>query len=211
MESLGVDENIAQGSGVSDPDGYESSSSEGDVFVSKKGEKGRGAAKKKGRTLLQPTESQDSFLGDDDVVLDSPERPASSDESFSSGTADLGSRSLKSMAKTATRTTAKTAESPHPSFPTTRRRSVSHLRADWMLFYLRGPSKSPTTASSPRPLPGQIFYSMFYSFPSQTIFYFILLLFYNFHPRLLFVRQSICYAPFTTRPRTPSQLKPPSP
>jgi hypothetical protein len=34
--------------------------------------------------------SQD-FLGDDDIVPDSPERPASSSESFSSGTEDLGS------------------------------------------------------------------------------------------------------------------------
>ena len=211
MESLGVDENIAQGSGVSDIDGYESSSSEGYVFTSKKGEKGRGAAKKKGRTLLKATVSQDSFLGDDDVVPDSPEPPASSDESFSSGTDDLGSRSLKSMAKTATRTTAKTAESPHPSFLTTRRRSVLRLSADWMLFYLRGPSTSPTTASSPRPLPGQIFYSMFYSFPSQTIFHFILLLFYNYQPRLLFARIGQCYVPFTTRPRAPNQHKPPSP
>ena len=39
MENLGVDENIAQGSGVSDIDGYESSSSEEDVFASKKGKK----------------------------------------------------------------------------------------------------------------------------------------------------------------------------
>jgi hypothetical protein len=50
MEGLGVDENIAQGSGVSDLDGRESFSSEDDVFTSKKGKKGRGAAKKKGRT-----------------------------------------------------------------------------------------------------------------------------------------------------------------
>ena len=35
--------------------------------------------------------SQDSFLGDDDVVPDSPERPASSDESFSSSTDSFGS------------------------------------------------------------------------------------------------------------------------
>ena len=43
MESLGVDENIAQGSGVSDIDGYESSSSEEDVFASQNGKK-KGAA-----------------------------------------------------------------------------------------------------------------------------------------------------------------------
>ena len=90
MENLGVDENIAQGSGVLDIDGYESSSSEEDVFALKKGKK-KGAAKKKGRTSLKATVSQDSFLGDDDVVLDSPEPPASSDESFSSGTDSFGS------------------------------------------------------------------------------------------------------------------------
>ena len=90
MENLGVDENIAQGSDVLDFDGYESSSSEEDVFASKKGKKGRGAAKKKGRTSLKATVSQDSFLGDDDVVPDSPEPPASSDESFSSGTDSFG-------------------------------------------------------------------------------------------------------------------------
>ena len=76
MENPGVDENITQGSGVSDLDGYESSSSEEDVFESKKGTKGRGAAKKKGRTSLKATVSQDSFLGDDDIVPDSPERSA---------------------------------------------------------------------------------------------------------------------------------------
>ena len=91
MENLGVDENISQGSGVSDLDGYESSSSENDVFARKKGKKGRGAAKKKGRTSLKPTVSQDSFLGNDEIVPDSPERSASSEESFSSGTEDLGS------------------------------------------------------------------------------------------------------------------------
>jgi hypothetical protein len=90
MENLGVDENIAQGSGVSDLDGYESSSSEEDVFTRKKGKKGRGAAKKKGRTTLKPTVLQDSFLGDDDRLSDSPERPASSDESFSSSTDSFG-------------------------------------------------------------------------------------------------------------------------
>ena len=57
----------------------------------KREKKGRGAAKKKGRTSLKPTVSQDSFLGDDEIVPDSPERSASSDESFSSGTEDLGS------------------------------------------------------------------------------------------------------------------------
>ena len=40
--------------------------------------------------MLQPTVSQDSFLGDDDVVPDSPEPPASSDENFSSGTDSFG-------------------------------------------------------------------------------------------------------------------------
>ena len=90
MEGLGVDRNIAQGSGGSDLEGHDGSSSEEDVFTSKKGKKGRGAAKKKGRTLLQATVSQDSFLGDDDVVPDSPERLASSDESFSSGTDSFG-------------------------------------------------------------------------------------------------------------------------
>ena len=90
MENPGVDENKTQGSGGSDLDGYEGSSSEEDVFALKKGKKGRGAAKKKGRTLLKATVSQDSFFGDDDVVPDSPERPASSDESFSSGTDSLG-------------------------------------------------------------------------------------------------------------------------
>ena len=74
-----------------DLDGYESSSSEEDVFALKKGKKSRGAAKKKGRTSLKATVSQDSFLGDDDVVPDSPERPASSDESFSSSTDSFGS------------------------------------------------------------------------------------------------------------------------
>jgi hypothetical protein len=54
MEGLGVDENIAQGSGVSDLEGHESSSSEEDVFASKKGKK-KGAAKKKGRTSLKAT------------------------------------------------------------------------------------------------------------------------------------------------------------
>ena len=39
MEGLGVDENIAQGSGVLYSDGYESSSSEEDVFARKKGQK----------------------------------------------------------------------------------------------------------------------------------------------------------------------------
>ena len=90
MENLGVDENIAQGSGGSDLEGHDGSSSEEDVFTSKKGKKGRGAAKKKGRTSLKATVSQDSFFGDDDVVPDSPERPASSDENFSSGTDSFG-------------------------------------------------------------------------------------------------------------------------
>ena len=43
MENPGVDENIAQGPGGSDLEGHDSSSSEEDVFASKKGEKGRGA------------------------------------------------------------------------------------------------------------------------------------------------------------------------
>jgi hypothetical protein len=43
MENLGVDENIAQGSGGSDLEGHESSSSEEDVFASKKVKK-KGAA-----------------------------------------------------------------------------------------------------------------------------------------------------------------------
>jgi hypothetical protein len=90
MEGLGVDENIYQGSGVSDLDGYESYSSEEDVFARKKGKKSRGANKKKGRTSLKPTVSQDSFLGNDEIVPDSPERSASSEESFSSGTDSFG-------------------------------------------------------------------------------------------------------------------------
>ena len=36
MDGLGVDENIAQGSGGSDPEGHESFSSEEDVFERKK-------------------------------------------------------------------------------------------------------------------------------------------------------------------------------
>ena len=56
MENPGVDENIAQGPVGSDLDGYESSSSEEDVFASKKGKKGRGAAKTErgiARNILQ--------------------------------------------------------------------------------------------------------------------------------------------------------------
>ena len=120
-------------------------------------------------------------------------------------------RTRKMTARTATRIHAAATESLRPSFLATRPRNVSHLWADWRLFYLRSPSASLTSASSPRPLPGQIFYSMFYFFPSQTIFYFTLLLFYNFHPTPSFVRPGKCYAPFTTLPRTLSRLKLPSP
>jgi hypothetical protein len=48
MEGLGVDKNISQGFGVSDLDGYESSSSEDDVFARKKGQKRPGGGQEEG-------------------------------------------------------------------------------------------------------------------------------------------------------------------
>ena len=190
-----------------DIDGYESYRSEEDVFTSKKGKKGRGAAKKKGRTLLKATVSQDSFFGDDDVVPDSPEPPASSDESFSSGTDSFGFSEFEvdcedsdedkggnSRASTPELSNNKTEE----CFAYVGRLDVVLSKKPFQIPYYRFVSKTSPGANT------VVFYSMFYSFPSQTIFHFILLLFYNYLPTPSFMRPGKCYAPFTMRPRAPN-------
>ena len=65
MEGLGNDENINQGSGVSDLDGYESSSSEEDVFARKK----KTPSKRTGLNTLTPLAWESPVSSTDEGVF----------------------------------------------------------------------------------------------------------------------------------------------
>ena len=76
MEGLGVDENIAQGSGGSDADGYEGSSSEEDVFARKKKKTPK---KRTGLNFLTPRAWESAVFPADEGVSSDPASPEAGD------------------------------------------------------------------------------------------------------------------------------------
>ena len=77
MEGLGVDENIAQGSGGSDPEGHEGSSSEDDVFARKKKKTPK---KRTGLNFLTPLACESPVFPTDEGVSSDPASPEAGDD-----------------------------------------------------------------------------------------------------------------------------------